>query len=655
MKAALALPWLTAADIAELALPGLPDSKRAVNARAQAEGWAEQTTDEGEPLVRARSGRGGGHEYHPSLLPIEAQEAIIRGVANNGAQINVCESKRAEISQRWEWFEKQSASVKERAEERTSILAQIDALVAAGISKTAAIKEVGKCQSASRSAIASWFSLVKAVDPANRLPYLAPQYRGGGQKADLDEELWQALKSDYLRPACPSWTTCYRRTKRMAKERGLSLPTEKTLWRRFKQEVPREVVTLKRKGTDALRQTLPPQQRSVADLHAMELINIDGHRCNVRVELPNGKIIRPTMIAIQDVYSRKYLAWRFAPTEDAITARLCFADLFAKFGIPKGLLSDNGRAFAAKWLTGGAPTRFRFKVRDEDPVGLLTMLGIKIHWAKPYRGQSKPIERGFRDFCDAIAKHPAFEGAYTGSNALDKPDNYGAKAVPWAKFEAIWNAEIHEHNAQAGRRTEMAQGGLSFDQVFDASYATAPIGKAAPEQLRLALFAAEQVLANRKDGSIKLLGNRYWTHELAQHAGERLTVRFDPENAHAPVHVYTAKGKFVATADMWEASGFLDAEAAKRRSKLEADHRKAAKQAAEALDLLTADQVAAMLPGYDGDPAPVSPVVVRPVRPTGAVAAALKPIPQAEDDPEPAETDFLDAFTAGTARLRVVE
>src|SRR3546814_11919637 len=85
-----------------------------------------------------------------------------------------------------------------------------------------------------------------------------------------------------------------------------------------------------------------------------------------------------------------------------VTARLVFADLFQNWGIPKGLLADNGRAFASKWLTGGAKTRFRFKVRDEDPTGLLVALGVTIHWAKPYRGQSKPIERGFSDLCVAV-------------------------------------------------------------------------------------------------------------------------------------------------------------------------------------------------------------------------------------------------------------
>src|SRR3546814_14857907 len=96
----------------------------------------------------------------------------------------------------------------------------------------------------------------------------------------------------------------------------------------------------------------------------------------------------------------------------------------------KGLLADNGRAFASKWLTGGAKTRFRFQVRDEAPTGLLVALGVTIHWAKPYRGQSKPIERGFRALCDSVAKHPAFEGPLTRNRPHPKPANTGRHPAP---------------------------------------------------------------------------------------------------------------------------------------------------------------------------------------------------------------------------------
>src|SRR5690606_16989674 len=145
---------------------------------------------------------------------------------------------------------------------------------------------------------------------------------------------------------------------------------------KFQKEVPAQVVTLRRKGEEALRRMLPAQIRSVAEMHAMELVNIDGHVCDVWVRLPDGREIRPMMVAIQDVYSRKYLAWRLSETEDMITARMVFADLFRDWGIPMGLLADNGRAFASKMLTGGSKTRFRGKTLDTDPTGLLTALGI---------------------------------------------------------------------------------------------------------------------------------------------------------------------------------------------------------------------------------------------------------------------------------------
>ena len=322
------------------------------------------------------------------------------------------------------------------------------------------------------------------------------------------------------------------------------------------------VVTFRRDGIDALRRHLPPQERSVAGLRALELVNIDGHTCDVRVRFPDGSIGRPVLIAIQDVMSRKFLAWRYALSEDAVTARMCFADLFQRWGIPTGLLADNGRAFACKWLTGGIATRFRFKVKQDEPIGLMKTLGIAVHWALPYRGSSKPIERGFRDFCDGIARHPAFAGAYTGNNALNKPDNYGERAVEWADFVRIWDAGMAAHNAQAKRGTEMARGVDSFDAVFDRSYAAGPVRIATESHVRLALMAGEQVRADRHNGSVRVLGNRYWCPNLSDVAGDLVTTRFDPEDATQPVHIYA--GRQVPVGDMevpphWRGLGWVTA------------------------------------------------------------------------------------------------
>src|SRR5690606_9617280 len=135
------------------------------------------------------------------------------------------------------------------------------------------------------------------------------------------------------------------------------------------------ILKLKREGEEALRRSVPSQRRTLDGLRALELVNIDGHKFDVFVTPQGGgKPIRPIMVAIQDVYSRKVLAWRIGGEESAVQTRLAFADLFRDVGIPRAVLMDNGRAFASKWITGGAKNRFRFKIRPEEPTGLLTGL-----------------------------------------------------------------------------------------------------------------------------------------------------------------------------------------------------------------------------------------------------------------------------------------
>ncbi|MGB3793478.1 MAG: transposase domain-containing protein [Sphingopyxis granuli] len=653
--------WFTAIELAELQLSGLPRRKRDINRIAKAEGWVIATDEQGVPLARRRSGRGAGFEYHFTLLPASARADLARlGIVSADCRIVDTADAEGDAANLWRWLGGQPDSVREEAQRRLMILSRVDLFESGGgMTASMAVTTVAEAEGISASTIWNWRRLIAGVPAGDRLPHLAPRRAGGGIEAQVDPELWQELLSDYLRLSQPRWSESYRRIAAKAEKRGVSLPHSRTLWRKFQKEVPEQVVKLRREGEDALRRMLPAQIRSVADLHAMELVNIDGHRCDVFVRWLDGRIIRPTMIAIQDVYSRKFLAWRFAESEDMVTARMVFADLFANWGIPKGLLADNGRAFASKWLTGGAKTRFRFKIRPEDPTGLLTALGITIHWAKPYRGQSKPIERGFRDLCGALAKHPAFEGAYTGNKPDAKPENYGSKAVDLDTFLRVWNAGMEAHNRQLGRRSEMAMGRLSFDQVFEASYARSAIGKATEDQLRMALLAADQVRVDRNTGTITLANNRYWTEELAQFLGQQVTVRFDPERLHAPIHVYDRAGLFIATAPLWEATGFLDIAAAKRRQRLERNWKKSAKAAAEALDLLSADELVARLPDYDGDDsaAALKPGAARIVRHRGQTVAQLKAVSQTAEEPlrAPAGDATIDRLARAAARLHPVE
>ncbi|MEZ5709697.1 MAG: transposase domain-containing protein [Blastomonas sp.] len=636
--------WFTAAELADLALPGLPSAKRKVNERAAEERWALASDDSGQPLARPRAGRGGGMEYSIRLLPATARAELVRRGVSIAARVIGRQDEGA--SQLWSWFDQQSDKTRVEAERRLRIIERIDCFEAGGMTRSDAVAAMADSGAASRSTLWAWLKLVEGVAPADRLPCLAPRRRGGGAKSEIDAEIWQFFKSDFLRLEEPSLSSCYLRAQELAASRGVDLPCERTLQRRLESEVDPRVIIARRKGAEALRRSMPAQERSVAQLHAMQAVNVDGHKFDVFVRTEDGRTIRPIMVAIQDVYSRKLLAWRIAESESAYVTRLAFADLFRTWGIPLECLLDNGRGFASKWITGGAKTRFRFKIKDDEPTGLLTSLNIKIHWATPYRGQSKPIERAFRELADYVARHPAMAGAYTGNKPDAKPENYNSKAVPIAEFRRQVAKGIAIHNARGKRQTEMARG-RSFDDAFAESYASAPIGKASPEQLRLALLAAEQIRVDRRTGELRFMGNRYWSPEMSGYHGRIVTVRFDPENLHDPLHVYDQAGAYLLSADIIDKTGFFDVAGAKRRAKQEAELRRAVRTATQMEDLLDAEQLAAMLPDHEDDDAPIEASIVRPVR-HRATAGALAREQRSHEN-------FTADFSSAVEKLRLVK
>lgn len=655
-----------------MALPGLPGTKQGVIDRARKEDWHSCRDAQGKPLVRKRARRGGGWEYHISLLSQIAQQAlgisIEHGTANAASSpstiaaapaarpaLPAAANDAAHPSQaRWTWFDGLNATAKARALEALKAVQQVEALVEAGARKTAAIHTVAAERRIGASTIQTYFAAIVGVPVPDRLAYLAPAYRGGGRATEIDAEALAILEADYLRPEKPSFMACYNRLLELyARPRGITLPCAKTLHNHIKR-MERSLKVAKREGREAARRSVPPQRRTVMDLHAMQAVNVDGHTFDVFVKWEDGRIGRPVMVGIQDVYSRKLLAHRIDRTESTLLTRLAFADLFRDHGIPAEAVMDNGRAFASKALTGGAATRFRFKVKDSDPTGVLTALGVRVHWTIPYRGSSKPIERAWRDLCEEVAKHPAVSGAYTGNRPDAKPENYGARAIPIAEFRALVASTIARLNARTGRRTEAARG-RSFDETFAASIAVNPVGKATAEHLRMALLEAKDRRCDRQSGAIDLYGNIYWSPAMMDLAGQVMAVRFDPDNLHSEIHVYHRDGRYVGAVPVQERTGFFDQAGAERRHKLEADARRKVRDAEAAHDLLDRERLAALL-ADDRAPAPTAPAgpIVRPVRHRGQTAAALKPLQQAA--PMPAVPDFLDAFAAGAERrLRIIE
>ena len=630
--------WLTAMEL--VGLPGLPTTDRSLRRVALRDSWQ----------YRQRVGRGGGREYHISNLPAEAQAAIALKIAREAVGTGTAPepaTTTGDADEDWERFDALPEKTKAKAREALALIQAAEKLIDAGGQRRKSVYEVAREASIDPSTLYRKFQAVRDVDPEHRLPALAPRHRGRSATAECSPEAWTYFKDDYLRPARPALTACHERLMRVAGERGWTVPSLPTLQRRIEREVPRTTLILARDGLETLKRSYPAQERDRSHLAALEAVNVDGHRFDVFVETADGRTVRPVLVAWQDLYSGKILSWRVGETECAELVRLSIADLVETHGIPRTAYMDNGRGFASKWITGRMANRYRFKVKDEDPSGVLTELGVEVHWTHPYSGQSKPIERAFRDLAEYIARHPLCDGAYTGSSPDRKPADYGKRAVPWAAFEALVAEEIGRHNARAGRRSQVCQDRFSFDEVFAESYTRQPIRKATEAQRRTMLLAGDGVTANRDDCSVRLHGNRYWSEALTRAGigGRKVIVRFDPQRLDCPVHVYQADGRYIDTAARVEKAGFDDVDAARKHEKSRRQFIKAKKQQLAAERSMSALEAAEMLPRLPGTPTP-APKVVRAVFASKTAAAA-------QSARQPAELHDIDERDESDRRFSV--
>jgi putative transposase len=637
--------WLSIPEILAAGLPDLPDSETSLLRHAKSNGWRSTT------MARKRAGRGGGWEYHVRLLPPAAQARWAIQQMDDSVQDDWARERSAAL---WARYEALSSAQKTVCETRLQALLKYDELRSAGLTAVASASIAARASGVSTMAIFDWLSMVDGVGRADWRAALAPDAAPGAARAACHEAAWDFLKSDYLRPEGQKFSVSYRLMVKAAKKEGWSpIASERALRRRLDAEVPKAVQTLAREGRDKAKTLYPAQRRSRAQLTVMQAVNMDGHKIDVFVRVPwSDKPVRMYLIAIQDLYSGKIVAWRLADAETWEAVRLVIGDMVESAGIPDQIFLDNGRAFASHWITGQARKRFRFKVKEEDPRGLLTTLGVETIFTTPYSGQSKPIERAFRDLADMIARHPRCAGAYTGNKPDAKPENYGTRAIPLDDFREHVAEQIADHNAQDGRRAANCAG-RSFDTTFACAMETAIVTRPTAAQRSLWLLAAEGVRAQKGSGEIHYQGNRYWHAALNQHAGRKVTIRFDPDALHRPVKVYDLDNVLICEAACIDDTGFRDVEAARHHGRARRDYVRAIAAQKEAHARLSAEQLADIL-----DRGSLPTRTAEPIRPrvtrlaVGNLALDQAPADAIADD---FEANFQRALSRVTGDASILE
>ncbi|SFQ13740.1 Mu DNA-binding domain-containing protein [Roseivivax halotolerans] len=648
--------WWSVSELAEARLPGLPGTRQRINALAKRQQWTSYADK-----ARRKVGGGGGWEYHWTLLPLEARARLLKD-ASAGAAIDAIAQSSLDLAERHYAFEQLSERAKQTARKRLRILNAVMAQEAAGLGKDIAVREVARAEGCAARSIWNWFDKVLGVERSDWLPCLADGRglvrRDSGRK-EIDPEFMEVFKADYLRFEGPGISSAYRRAVRVCEAQGIECPPESRLRRHLDAEVPRVSQIYQREGLTGLQKCYPPQIRDRTGMTAMEGVNADCHKFDVFVQWEGrDKPARAQLVAFQDIYSGKILSWRIDHTPNKVMVMAAFGDMIDNFGIPKHALFDNGREFANKWLTGGADTRFRFKIREDDPLGVLALLGIDIHWATPGHGQAKPIERAFRDLAEDIAKDPRFAGAYVGNRPDAKPENYGSRAIPIDDFIAIVAEGIDAHNARQGRLSQTANG-RSFDETFAASYANAPIRKAAIEQRRLWLMGQEPRKLHANHGELTLFKNKYWADWMAEHAGQQIVARFNPADLHSGAEIYDLKGRYLGFAACREAVGFFDLTEAHDKARQDGQIRRAQKQLAQAINPGSVKDVATRLDELaPEEPAAAEARVVRPTfgDPAQTDGASVRkpalPTPDTSPEAQSEHSAFVHVFYGKQGRKK---
>ncbi|CAI9120427.1 transposase domain-containing protein [Brytella acorum] len=406
--------------------------------------------------------------------------------------------------------------------------------------------------------------------------------------------------------------------------------------------------------------------RTIAHLQAMQIVNLDGRQADFFVRWNDGTVSRPIVIAIQDVHSRMMLGWRFAKTEDSDTTKAVILDVIDRYGIFDELRTDNGRAFTSKKIAGGAGHRFRGKKtasNTEEIRGILAWIGCKFGTSKPAHGQSKPIERGFRDVAEQIDARFEFKGAYCGHRPDAKPEDFTGAPIAIDDAEAIYNRELREHNERAGRRTEMGKGKKSFETVFNESFKHRIRKCLTAAQRRYFLYDRALLKPNKDTGALKSKGFTWWSRDhqdvLLQNSHRKVAVLFDPSDRSKPVMVLDTDGNLLVEAlPCLEKGRFDDTKDARQVARANAQIKKADQKALKARGLKTMTELAAIQKRvHASKPLPVEPVseinVTAPV--FGAPGPKPKTAPKAKGGTvarfEPQRDGFESSISRGLDML----
>lgn len=332
-------------------------------------------------------------------------------------------------------YSRKASGIKEKARRRLYILDEYLKLLEGGFNQEKALKIIKSRHTAvSKTTLWNWQQIVAKHPRQYWEVILAPDYKGRSRK-EIHPEAWNFFYLNYGQLSQPDATVIYREMIKAAEKNGWGeLTSCKTFLRRWEDYVPENEKILLRQGKKALKESLPHLKRDYTTLAIHELWESDGRRGDVFCLWPDGTISHPWVVVIRDVRTRMPLAIKVYKSTNAELVIDALRNAVLLTGtIPENFHFDNGTEFSNNPLSGGQKSPYRYTVQKNQPVGILSRLGIDVIWATPYHGAAKAIESWWNIIAENVDKLRG--AAYTGSNLIKRPENCDKKhAIPIEEY-----------------------------------------------------------------------------------------------------------------------------------------------------------------------------------------------------------------------------
>ena len=369
-----------------------------------------------------------------------------------------------------------------------------------------------------------------AVYQKHGIAGLVPQYdrKRGGAGASFDEKAKEIINSLYLDLRKPSIASVVDDLKQYGYELNYTTVT------RYIREIPNSVKVFYREGQKAYHDKFDPYiERDYTLFKAMEWGCADHHIFDF-VITHEGRIFRPWVTLFMDMRSRTITGWWIDVVPNTLTIMRAFSMSVEQYGLFENMLVDNGKDFRSEWFAGSEWKERRTKPEKETLeliAGVLQDCKTKIHFATPYMGQSKPVERFFRTVCERFSKMQDF---YVGSNTVDAPED---KKLFWGringrdKIEVTYTLEQLRHDfAQFvtwfnsnWQHSGQGMDGKTANEVFAETFEHK---RELPEEYRKYLFTVREKRVVQRNG-VSIDGISYYNPEMVRLIGEKVEVRRD--------------------------------------------------------------------------------------------------------------------------------